>query len=131
MIDCTLGENVGRQETPVCFAGTHRRPGVHRHMISSASTELNVCVRGGWRHRLAAQERKEARERQPDAPEEDAIVVDVRLAALLDVPETRPEWQQNVSRHAAANASNHDAQMLQYTALGESENANNTGPSVE
>jgi hypothetical protein len=93
-----------------------------------------AALKQSWkreRHRLVAQKRKEAREGQPDVPKEDAIVVDVRLAALLDVPETRPEWQQNVSRHAAANASNHDAQMLQYTALGESENANNTGPSVE
>ncbi len=101
MIDYPLGENVGIKETPVCFAGTHRRPRVHRHRISSASTELKVCVRRRWRHRLAAQERKEARERQPDEPEEDAIEVDVRIAALLDVPETRPEWGQNVSRHAA------------------------------
>jgi hypothetical protein len=32
VIDCTLDEQVGKQETPMCYAGT----AVHRHMTSSS-----------------------------------------------------------------------------------------------
>ena len=85
-----------------------------------------AALKQSWKReglRLAAQKIKEARERQPDVPEEDAIVVDVRLAALLDVPETKPARGQNVSWHTAAHASG--TRKSQHSPLGEPENALN------
>jgi hypothetical protein len=63
----------------------------------------------------------EARDRKPDVPDGDAIAVDVRMAALLDVSEIRPVSEQKVSRHAAANGC--DAEKLRHTAtlVGDSE----------
>jgi hypothetical protein len=104
-----MSRRESRQTKDGVLCRTRRECDRGRRLNSSSTKELEE--EEGMEAQARSPGEKGARGRQPDVPEEDAIVVDVRMAALLDVPETRPEWGQIVSRHAAANVSDTGGRM--------------------